>query len=70
MSPINSKITLRKEKERRKRKREEEERRRREKATGCTLSFYNGCIGDWRKKTVGRKKVHLAVTFSKIRLDI
>lgn len=40
MGPINSKITLRKEKERRKRKREEEERRRREKATGCALLVF------------------------------
>ena len=55
---ISSKITLTKEKERRTRKSEEEERRRREKSSGCTLSFYNGYLGDsfWPKKTVGRKR--------------
>ena len=53
-----------------KRKSDEEERRRRGKSNGCTLSFYNGCCGFCRIKTVGHKKVHLAVTFSKIRLDI
>ena len=37
-----------------------------EKSNGCTLGFYNGYFGDsfWpKKKTVGRKKVHLAVRF-------
>ena len=39
-------------------KSEEEERRRKEKSSGCTLSFYNGYLGDsfWPKKTVGRKR--------------
>ena len=48
MGPINSKITLTKEKERRKRKSEEEERRRREKS--------NNNIGDWRKKNCWTEK--------------
>ena len=57
---ISSKITV---KGTRKRKSEEKARRIREKRNGCTLSFYNGYF-------VGRKKVHLAITFTKIRLDI
>ena len=58
MGPMNSKITLTKEKERRKRKSEEEERRRREKSNGLhsLLSFYNGYIGDWRKKNCWTEK--------------
>ena len=69
---ISSRITLTKEKERRKRKSEQEERKRREKRSGCTLGFYNGYFGNsfWPKKGCGTEKVHLAVTFSKIRLDI
>ena len=69
---ISSRITVTKEKERRKRKSEEEERKRREKRSGCTLGFYNGYFGNsfWPKKGCGTEKVHLAVTFSKIRLDI
>ena len=61
------------EEERRKRKNEEEERRRSEKSNGCTLSFHNrGYFGDsfWPKKDCWTQKVHLAVTFSKIRLDV
>ena len=36
------------------------------------LVFYNGYFGDsfWPKKGYWTEKVHLAVTFSKIRLDI
>ena len=55
-------------KESRKRKSVEEERRRREKSNGCTLRFHNGYFG--RKTNCWTQKVHLAVTFSKIRLDI
>ena len=72
MGSISFKITLTKEKERRKRNSEEEERRRREKNNDCTIRFYNGYFGEvfrgfWpKKKIVGRQKVHLAVTFSKI----
>jgi len=63
---MKSKITLTMEKERRKRKSEEKERRRREKkSNGCTLSFYNGYLGD---SFLPKKK--LALTFSKIRLEI
>ena len=68
MGPISSELTLTKEKERRKRKSEEEERRRREKSNGCTLTFYHGYFGE--KKNCWTEKVHLAATFSKIRLDI
>ena len=44
----------------------------RKKRNGRTLGFYNGYFGDsfWPKKGCGTEKVHLAVTFSKIRLDI
>ena len=66
LSPTSSKFTVTKEKERRKRKSEEEERRRRGKSNGCTLSFYNSYFGE---KKCWTQKVHLAVTFSKIRLD-
>ena len=73
LGPISSKITPTKEKERTKSKSEEEERRRREKNNGCTLRFYNGCSGDsfWpKKKNCWMEEVYLAITFSKIRLDI
>ena len=53
LGSINSKITLTKEKKRRKRNTE---------CNNCTISFYNGYF-------VRRKKVHLAVTFSKTRLE-
>ena len=56
-----------KEKQRRKRKSEGKERRRREKSNGCTLNFYNSYFG---KKNCSRQKVHLAITLSKIRVDI
>ena len=59
-----------KEKERRKIKREEKERRRRKNCNGCTLSCYNGYFGDTlAEKNCWTEKVHLAITFSKIRLD-
>ena len=63
---------LTKGKERRKRKSEEEERRRRGKSNGYILSFYNGYFVDsfWPKKNCLTDEVHLAVTFTKIRLDI
>ena len=62
---------LLKEKERRKRKCEEKERGRREKTNDCTLSFYNGYSVEFfsRKKKCLTEKVHLAVTFSKSRLE-
>ena len=65
--PRSSKITVTKE-----RKGEKERARRRKggeekKSNGCTLSFYNHYLGDsFGQNTVGRKKVHLAITFSKI----
>ena len=46
--------------------REEDEKRRREKSKPCTLSFYNGYFRDY----CWTEKVQLAVTFSKIRLDV
>ena len=70
---LSTKTFLRKtkEKESRKRKSVEEEWRRREKSNGCTLfhnGFHNGYFG--RKTNCWTQKVHLAATFSKIRLDI
>ena len=56
-----------KEKQGRKRKSEGKERRRREKSNGCTLSFYNSYFG---KKNCSTQKVHLAITLSKILVDI
>ena len=73
MGPISSKITLTKEKERRKGKNKKEERRRRKKAMVALLVFfYNRYFGDkvWPKKSCWTQKVHLAVAFSKIRLDV
>ena len=71
---MGSKITLTKEKERRKRKSEEKDRKEgeEEKSNGGTLSFYIGYFGDsfWPEKNCWTQKVHLAVTFSKIRLEI
>ena len=58
-------ITLTKEKEGRLRKSKEEERRKRGKAIVALLLFIMVSL-----KTVGHRKVHLAITFSKIRLDI
>ena len=46
--------------------REEDEKQRREKSKPCSLSFYNGYFRDY----CWTEKVQLAVTFSKIRLDI
>ena len=46
--------------------REEDEKQRREKSKPCTLSFYDGYFRDY----CWTEKVQLAVTFSKIRLDI
>ena len=43
-----------------------ERKRRREKNNGCTLSFYNSYFGD----SYWTQKVHLVITFWKIRLDI
>ena len=68
LNPRSSKIILTKEKERRKTMSQEKKRRRREKSNGCTLSFYNSHFG--QKKNCWTQKAHLAVTLSKIRLDI
>ena len=57
---------LTKEKEGATRKKEEEEK----KAVVALLVFIMAAVVFCQIKTVGRKKVHLAVTFSKIRLDI
>ena len=71
MGPINSKITLTKEKERRKRKRVRRKKGGEEKkAMVALLVFIMATLETSAKKNVGRKKIHLAVTFSKIRLDI
>ena len=66
LSPRSSKIIVTKEKERRKRKIEEKEIRRRKKSNGCTLSFYNKT----EQKNCWTQKVYLAITLSKIRLEI
>ena len=68
LDPISSKITLTNKKERRKRMSEEEK----EKSNGFTLSFYDGYFGDsfWPEKNCWTQKVHLVITFLKIRLDI
>ena len=64
LSPRSSKIIVTKEKERRKRKSEEKGRRKRKKSNGCTPSFYSSYF-------VGHaKKVLLAITLSKNRLDL
>ena len=57
---------LTKEKERATRKKEEGEK----KAVVALLVFIMAAVVFCQIKTVGHKKVHLAVTFSKIRLDI
>ena len=64
LSPRSSKITETKEKERRKRKSEEKEKRRGGKSNGkiALLVFIIATL----ETTVGRKKVYLAITFSKI----
>ena len=70
MGPINSKITLTKEKERKKRKRARRKKGGEEKkAMVALLVFIMATLETGGKKTV-RKKIHLAVTFSKIRLEI
>ena len=55
-----------------KKKSEEKERRRRKKSNAYILSFYNSYFGDsfWPKKNCWTQKVYLAITLSKIRLDI
>ena len=42
-----------------------------EKSNGFTLSFYDGYFGDsfWPQKNCWTQKVHLVITFLKIRLD-
>ena len=68
LSPTSAKIIAAKEKERSKRKSEEKERRRRKKSNDCPLSFYNSFFGD--KKLLDAKRSNLAITLSKIPLDI
>ena len=67
LSPRSSKITVTKKKERRKRKSQEKERRRRKKAMAALLVFIMATLAGKNCRT---QKVHLAITFSKIRLDI
>ena len=64
LSPINSKITLTKEKERRKRKSEEKERRRK-KSNGRTLSFHNSYLGDcfWPEKLFFKNSARCTYVF-------
>ena len=62
LSPRSSKITVKKEKERRKKRARRRKGGEEKKKQCCTLSFYNSYC--WTQK------VHLAITFSKIRLDI
>ena len=68
LSPRSSKITVTKEKERRKRESEEKERGEEKKAMVALLVFIIGTF--LAEKNCSTKKVHLAITFSKIRLDI
>ena len=66
LGPDKLQITLRnREKERARRKKKGGEEK---KNNGCTLSFYNAYFG--RKIYCWTRKVHFAVRFSKIRLDI
>ena len=60
-------MTVTKEKERRKRKSEVKERRRRKKAMAALLVFIMATLTEKNCRT---QKVHLAITCSKIRLDI
>ena len=63
-------------KEKEKERKKEGARRRKggkqKKSNGCTLSFFNGYFGDsfGRLKSLWTGKVHLGVTFSKIRREI
>ena len=76
LKPENgSKITVTKEKERRQRTENDgrdQERRRRKKAMVALLVFIMSYFGYsfWPKKNCWTEKVHLTITFSKIRLDI
>ena len=70
---ISPQITLTKKRKGEKERTKRKKRRRREKGNGNTLSFHNGgyfADSFWPKKDCWTQKVHLAVTFSKIRLDI
>ena len=69
LSPRSSKITVTKEKERRKRKSEEKERGRRKKAIVALLVFIMTTFGR-KKKICWTQKVHLAIMFSVIQLDV
>ena len=69
LSPRSSKITVTKEKERRKRKSEEKERGRRKKAIVTLLVFIMTTFGR-KNKICWTQKVHLAIMFSVIQLDI
>ena len=65
LGPISSNHT-KEGKEKEKRKSEEEGRSRREKSNDCTLSSYNGYFAE----NCWTERVHLAVKFSKLRLDM
>ena len=64
----SSKITVSRGKERRKRKSEEKEKKRREKKSMVELLVF--IIATLAEKNCWTQKVHLAITFSKIGLDI
>ena len=73
LSLKSSKITVTKEKERRKRKSEEKERRRRKNAMVALLVFITVTATldiVLAETNCWTEKVHLTITFSKIRLDI
>ena len=69
MGPISSKVTLTKEKERRKRKKERGGRKE-EKRKTAMVALLVSIMAILEKKKCWTQNVHLAVTFSKIRLDI
>ena len=70
-NPRSSKIIVTKEKERRKRKSEEKERRRKKKAIAALLVSITATLEIiFGQKNCSTQKVHLAITLSKIRLDI
>jgi len=71
LRPRSSNITQTKEKERRKRKSDQEERRRREQSNGAFLVLIMDTLEIvFDQKNCWTEEIHLAVTFSKIRLDI
>ena len=67
---ISSRITLTKEKEGEKERARRKKGREEKNSNGCTLGFYNGYFKDLAEKKLLDEKVHLPVTFSKIRLEM